>query len=57
MKSPTAILDSILLGLVVIAVFMSILYFRKKQEDQARVDKFLEDYRAEKPARFTYADG
>ncbi|XP_068471891.1 rust resistance kinase Lr10-like [Phaseolus vulgaris] len=47
---------SILLGLLVIAVFKSILYFRKKQEDQARVDKFLEDYRAEKPARFTYAD-
>ncbi|XP_014504462.1 rust resistance kinase Lr10-like isoform X3 [Vigna radiata var. radiata] len=47
---------SIFLGLVVTAVFMSILYFREKQEDQARVDKFLEDYRAEKPARFTYAD-
>ncbi|XP_068474700.1 rust resistance kinase Lr10-like [Phaseolus vulgaris] len=56
MKSPTAILGSILLGLLVIAVFKSILYFRKKQEDQERVDKFLEDYRAEKPARFTYAD-
>ncbi|QCD99826.1 serine/threonine-protein kinase PBS1 [Vigna unguiculata] len=47
---------SIFLGLVVIAVFKGILYFRKKQEDQERVDKFLEDYRAEKPARFTYAD-
>ncbi|KAK7377418.1 hypothetical protein VNO80_02843 [Phaseolus coccineus] len=43
-------------GLLVISVFKSILYFRKKQEDQERVDKFLEDYRAEKPARFTYAD-
>ncbi|BAT82121.1 Rust resistance kinase [Vigna angularis] len=47
---------SIFLGLVVTAVFKSIVYFREKQEDQARVDKFLEDYRAEKPARFTYAD-
>ena len=56
MKSPTATVGSIFLGLVAIAVFKSILYFRKKQEDQVRVDKFLEDYRAEKPARFTYAD-
>ncbi|ESW33430.1 hypothetical protein PHAVU_001G068500 [Phaseolus vulgaris] len=47
---------TILLGLLVITVFKTILYFRKKQEDQARVGKFLEDYRAEKPARFTYAD-
>ncbi|KOM27025.1 hypothetical protein LR48_Vigan358s000300 [Vigna angularis] len=47
---------SIFLGLVVTAVFKSIVYFREKQEDQARVDKFLDDYRAEKPARFTYAD-
>ncbi|XP_027939952.1 rust resistance kinase Lr10-like [Vigna unguiculata] len=47
---------SIFLGLLVIAVFKSFFYFRRKQEDQARVDKFLEDYRAEKPARFTYAD-
>ncbi|XP_027939902.1 rust resistance kinase Lr10-like [Vigna unguiculata] len=51
-----AISGSIFLGLLVIAVFKGILYFRKKQEDQERVDKFLEDYRAEKPARFTYAD-
>ena len=56
MKFPTAIVGSIFLGLLVIAVFKSFLYFRRKQEDQARVDKFLEDYRAEKPARFTYAD-
>ncbi|XP_027939484.1 rust resistance kinase Lr10-like isoform X2 [Vigna unguiculata] len=47
---------SIVLGLVVIAVFKMVHHFRKKEEDQARVDKFLEDYRADKPARFTYAD-
>ncbi|QCD99851.1 hypothetical protein DEO72_LG7g1137 [Vigna unguiculata] len=28
----------------------------ENQEHQERVDKFLEDYRAEKSARFTYAD-
>ncbi|KAL5148591.1 Rust resistance kinase Lr10 [Glycine soja] len=47
---------SIFLGLVVIVVFKIALYFRQKEDDQARVAKFLEDYRAEKPARFTYAD-
>ncbi|KAL2318189.1 hypothetical protein Fmac_032065 [Flemingia macrophylla] len=47
---------SIVLGLVVIAFFKIIRHFRKKEEDQARVDKFLEDYRAENPTRFTYAD-
>uniref|UniRef100_A0A0R0FP98 non-specific serine/threonine protein kinase n=1 Tax=Glycine max TaxID=3847 RepID=A0A0R0FP98_SOYBN len=33
-----------------------IYHFRQKEEDQARVKKFLEEYRAEKPARFTNAD-
>ncbi|ESW33506.1 hypothetical protein PHAVU_001G075500 [Phaseolus vulgaris] len=47
---------SVFLGLAVIAVFKIDRHFRKKEEDQARVDKFLEDYRADKPARFTYAD-
>ncbi|XP_012570628.1 rust resistance kinase Lr10-like isoform X2 [Cicer arietinum] len=47
---------SILLGLVLISLFKIHLYFRKKEEDQVRVDNFLEDYRAQKPARFSYAD-
>ncbi|KAK2399321.1 rust resistance kinase Lr10 [Trifolium repens] len=47
---------SILLGLVLIALFKLHLYFREKEEDQIRVDKFLEDYKAQKPARFSYAD-
>ncbi|CAJ2674650.1 unnamed protein product [Trifolium pratense] len=47
---------SILMGLVLIALFKIHLYFRKKEEDQVRVDKFLEDYRAQKPTRFSYAD-
>jgi len=44
------------LAIVVIGVFKIVHHFRKKEEDQARVDKFLEDYRADRPARFTYAD-
>ena len=56
-KSPTVVIaGSILLGFAVIVVFKIIYHFRQKQEDQARVEKFLEEYRAEKPARFTYAD-
>ncbi|CAJ2674646.1 unnamed protein product [Trifolium pratense] len=47
---------SILMGLLLIALFKIHLYFRKKEEDQVRVDKFLEDYRAQKPTRFSYAD-
>ncbi|XP_058724647.1 rust resistance kinase Lr10-like [Vicia villosa] len=47
---------SILFGLFLIALFKICLYFKKKEEDQIRVDKFLEDYRAQKPARFSYAD-
>ncbi|KAK2453220.1 rust resistance kinase Lr10 [Trifolium repens] len=47
---------SILLGLVLIALFKLHLYFREKEEDQIRVDKFLEDYKAQKPARFSYTD-
>ncbi|KAK2453210.1 rust resistance kinase Lr10 [Trifolium repens] len=47
---------SILMGLVLIALFKIHVYFRKKEEDQVRVDKFLEDYRAQKPTRFSYAD-
>jgi len=31
-------------------------YFKIKGDDIARIEKFLEDYRAMKPTRFTYAD-
>ncbi|KAK7373019.1 hypothetical protein VNO80_06413 [Phaseolus coccineus] len=54
--SCTVIVGSILLGLLAIVAFKIFRYFREKEEDQARVDKFLEDYRAEKPTRVTYAD-
>ncbi|KAK7247245.1 hypothetical protein RIF29_42124 [Crotalaria pallida] len=47
---------SILLGLVFIGLFKIFGNSRRKKEDHIRVEKFLEDYRAQKPARFTYAD-
>ncbi|KAI4353057.1 hypothetical protein L6164_002035 [Bauhinia variegata] len=42
--------------LVVIALFYIYNYFKTKGEDQARVEIFLEDYRSQKPTRFSYAD-
>jgi len=51
-----AIAGSIILGLVTIVSVKIYLHFREKEEDQVRIDKFLEDYRAQKPARFSYSD-
>ncbi|CAJ1972275.1 unnamed protein product [Sphenostylis stenocarpa] len=50
------IVGLILLLLLVKASFHVFDYYEKKGEDQARIEKFLEDYRAMKPTRFTYAD-
>ncbi|KAK2399337.1 rust resistance kinase Lr10 [Trifolium repens] len=49
-------IGSIILGLVIIAITIIYLHFKGKKEDQVRIDKFLEDYKAQKPARFSYAD-
>ncbi|KAL1320195.1 rust resistance kinase Lr10 [Arachis ipaensis] len=46
---------SLLLLLLAFMLFKSYRYFRMKG-DQARSAKFLEDYRALKPTRFSYAD-
>ena len=45
-----------LLLLLAKALFHVYCYHKMKGEDQARIEKFLEDYRAMKPTRFTYAD-
>jgi len=47
---------SIILGLSTVSFIKIYLHFREKEEDQVRIDKFLEDYRAQKPARFSYSD-
>nr|KYP63286.1 putative receptor-like protein kinase At5g39020 family [Cajanus cajan] len=46
----------ILLLLLVLAVFHVYGHYKMQGEDQARIEKFLQDYRAMKPTRFTYAD-
>ncbi|RDY09400.1 Rust resistance kinase Lr10, partial [Mucuna pruriens] len=45
-----------LLLLLVKALFHVYGYYKMKEEDETRIEKFLEDYRAMKPTRFTYAD-
>ncbi|KAJ1379327.1 Wall-associated receptor kinase, galacturonan-binding domain [Sesbania bispinosa] len=45
-----------ILTLLVIALLHIYRYFKMKGEDFARIEKFLEDYRAMKPTRFTYSD-
>ncbi|CAJ1972272.1 unnamed protein product [Sphenostylis stenocarpa] len=50
------IVGFILVLLLVKALFYVYDHYKMKGEDQARIEKFLEDYRAMKPTRFTYAD-
>ncbi|TKY56097.1 Receptor protein kinase [Spatholobus suberectus] len=50
------IVGLMLLLLLVKALFHAYGYYKMKGEDQARIEKFLVDYRAMKPTRFTYAD-
>ncbi|KAJ7961569.1 Receptor-like kinase [Quillaja saponaria] len=50
------IIGSILLVLVIVVAFHIYGFYKMKEEDEARVEKFLEDYRALKPTRFSYAD-
>ncbi|QCE06161.1 brassinosteroid insensitive 1-associated receptor kinase 1 [Vigna unguiculata] len=50
-----------LVGLMLLLLLVKTLlyaydYYEKRGEDQARIEKFLEDYKAMKPTRFTYAD-
>ncbi|KAF7830702.1 rust resistance kinase Lr10-like [Senna tora] len=47
---------SIGLVILLLVVFQIYSYFRIKEEDQIRVEKFLDDYKALKPTRFSYAD-
>ncbi|XP_054821433.1 rust resistance kinase Lr10-like [Prosopis cineraria] len=47
---------SIVLMLMFIACFGIFRYFKQKGDDQARLEKFLEDYNALKPTRFSHAD-
>ncbi|KAE9594802.1 putative glycerophosphodiester phosphodiesterase, protein kinase RLK-Pelle-LRK10L-2 family [Lupinus albus] len=54
--SSGVIIGFMLLMLLVIALLYMYWYFKMRGDDQTRIEKFLEDYRAMKPTRFSYAD-
>ncbi|KAL2318121.1 hypothetical protein Fmac_031997 [Flemingia macrophylla] len=50
------IVGVIILLLLAKALYHVYDYYKTKGEDRVRIEKFLEDYRAMKPTRFTYSD-
>ncbi|OIT08576.1 PREDICTED: rust resistance kinase Lr10-like [Nicotiana attenuata] len=50
------VLGLILLGIIMLALYEFYSSSKIERENQARVEKFLEDYRALRPTRYTYAD-
>ncbi|KAL7229970.1 hypothetical protein ACSBR2_008507 [Camellia fascicularis] len=57
-KSPTTgiLRYMFLLVVVIIAMYCVLRLIIIKREDQAKIERFLEDYKALKPARYSYAD-
>ncbi|KAL4594855.1 hypothetical protein ACB092_12G049100 [Castanea dentata] len=51
-----SVLGSFLLLLVVYALYRVYRYDKAEKENQARIEKFLEDYKAFKPTRYSYND-
>ncbi|KAK8689346.1 hypothetical protein V6N13_088067 [Hibiscus sabdariffa] len=50
------VLGSLILAMAVIAVGWRYYSEKKKKEGQIKIEKFLEDYRALKPSRYSYVD-
>ena len=50
------VVGSFLLVIVVIALYCVHRSKKIKREDQPKIERFLEDYRALKPSRYSYAD-
>ncbi|XP_049385691.1 rust resistance kinase Lr10-like [Solanum stenotomum] len=50
------VIGLILLGIIMMAFYECYSSSKIERENQARVEKFLEDYRARRPTRYTYAD-
>ncbi|THG15068.1 hypothetical protein TEA_019368 [Camellia sinensis var. sinensis] len=61
-KSPSPVLKGVIpSGLFLLLVVMVTVYLvhrsnKSKKEDQMKIERFLEDYRALKPTRYTYAE-
>ncbi|XP_050278583.1 rust resistance kinase Lr10-like [Quercus robur] len=58
--SPTKLIGSLLGSFLLVLVFIGLYHFfrsnRLGKESQVQIEKFLQDYRALKPTRYTYAD-
>ncbi|XP_028078203.1 rust resistance kinase Lr10-like [Camellia sinensis] len=52
----SGVLGLTLLVIVVITIYLVNRSNKMKKQDQVKIDKFLEDYKALKPARYSYAD-
>ncbi|KAK8590146.1 hypothetical protein V6N12_024529 [Hibiscus sabdariffa] len=50
------VLGSCLLAIVVLAIYKGFVSDKLDKENQTRIKKFLEDYKAVKPSRYSYAD-
>ncbi|KAH0729116.1 hypothetical protein KY289_000304 [Solanum tuberosum] len=50
------VIGLVLLGIIMMAFYECYSSSKIERENQARVEKFLEDYRARRPTRYTYAD-
>ncbi|KAK8501667.1 hypothetical protein V6N11_000140 [Hibiscus sabdariffa] len=50
------VLGSLILAMLVVAVGWRFYSEKKQKEGQLKIEKFLEDYRALKPSRYSYAD-
>ncbi|XVF79215.1 hypothetical protein PTKIN_Ptkin14bG0202700 [Pterospermum kingtungense] len=55
-KKKLMISDSFILALSLIGLFWLHHLHRKKKEGERRIEQFLEDYKALKPSRYSYAD-
>jgi len=53
---PGGVIGLVLLGIIMMAFYECYSSSKIERENQARVEKFLEDYRARRPTRYTYAD-
>ncbi|KAK3019170.1 hypothetical protein RJ639_004719 [Escallonia herrerae] len=45
-----------LIVLIGMALYRFVISKKRKKDDQAKIERFLEDYEAQKPTRFSYAD-
>ncbi|PSR82861.1 Rust resistance kinase [Actinidia chinensis var. chinensis] len=56
MADPIPVGVSLLVVVVISTLYFAVRSYNLKKEDQVKIERFLEDYRALKPTRYTYAE-